>query len=79
MGILNAIFDALTEIVGGFGQVLASIFTSISDIFVTPATTADGDATLSFIGILLLISVGSSLLFWGFNFVKNLISKSPKK
>ena len=79
MGILTAIFNTLSEIVGGFGKVLASIFTSISDIFVTPATTADGEATLSFIGILLLISVGSSLLFWGFNFVKNLISKSPKK
>lgn len=79
MGILNAIFDALNDIVGGFGQVLSSIFTSISEIFVTPATTTDGTATLSFIGILLLISVGSSLLFWGFNFVKNLISKSPKK
>ena len=77
-GIVTAIIDTLVEIAGGFGQVLAAVFEGISGIFMTPATTADGTATLSFVGTLLLISVGSSLLFWGFNFIKNLISKKTK-
>lgn len=77
-GVVGAIIDTLVEIAGGFGQVLAAVFQGISGIFVEPATTAGGEPTLSFVGTLLLISVGSSLLFWGFNFIKNLISKKAK-
>lgn len=79
MNIIDAIFDALSGIGAGFGSLLGSIFNGVGEIFFTPASTADGTATLTFVGVLLLIGVASSLVFWAFNFIKSLITNTGKR
>lgn len=79
MNIIDAIFDALSGIGSGFGNLLGSIFNGVGEIFFTPSTTADGEATLTFVGVLLLIGVASSLVFWAFNFIKGLITNTGKR
>lgn len=67
---VQAIMDTLTSIVTSFGGVLSKVFTSITSIFY--------DATaneLTFLGIILLVGVGASLVYWGFKLIQGLLSK----
>lgn len=79
MNIIDTIFDALSSIGQGFGSLLGSLFTGVGEIFFTPAATADGSAQLTFVGVLLLIGVASSLVFWAFNFIRGLIANTGKR
>lgn len=63
--------DTLSSIVESFGGVLGKVFTGITSIFYT----ADNGGQLTFLGIILLISVGASLVYWGFKLIQSLISK----
>lgn len=67
---VQAIMDTLTSIVQSFGGVLAKVFTSITSIFYD--TTEN---QLTFLGIILLIGVGASLVYWGFKLIQGLLSK----
>lgn len=67
---IEAIMSTLSSVVESFGGVLGKVFTGITSIFY--------DATggqLTFLGIILLISVGASLVYWGFKLIQSLISK----
>ena len=68
---VQAIMDTLSAIVESFGGVLGKVFTGITSIFYT----AEGGGQLTFLGIILLISVGASLVYWGFKLIQSLISK----
>ena len=68
---VQAIMDTLSSIVESFGGVLGKVFTGITSIFYN----ADGGGQLTFLGIILLISVGASLVYWGFKLIQSLISK----
>lgn len=68
---VQAIMDTLSSIVESFGGVLGKVFTGITSIFYT----ADNGGQLTFLGIILLISVGASLVYWGFKLIQSLISK----
>ena len=62
--------STLSSVVESFGGVLGKVFTGITSIFY--------DATggqLTFLGIILLISVGASLVYWGFKLISSLITK----
>ena len=67
---IEAIMSTLSSVVESFGGVLGKVFTGITSIFY--------DATggqLTFLGIILLISVGASLVYWGFKLISGLITK----
>ena len=68
---VQAIMDTLSSIVESFGGVLGKVFTGITSIFYT----AEGGGQLTFLGIILLISVGASLVYWGFKLITSLISR----
>ena len=70
---VEAIMSTLSSVVESFGGVLGKVFTGITSIFYTQA--AEGQGKLTFLGIILLISVGASLVYWGFKLITSLISK----
>ena len=63
--------DTLSSIVESFGGVLGKVFTGITSIFYT----SESGGQLTFLGIILLISVGASLVYWGFKLIQSLITK----
>ena len=70
---IDAIMSTLSTIVENFGNVLGKVFNGITSIFYTQA--AEGSGQLTFLGIILLISVGASLVYWGFKLITSLISR----
>ena len=62
--------STLSSVVESFGGVLGKVFTGITSIFYIGET-----GQLSFLGIILLISVGASLVYWGFKLITSLISR----
>ena len=70
---IEAIMSTLSTIVESFGGVLGKVFNGVTSIFYTQA--AEGQGQLTFLGIILLISVGASLVYWGFKLITSLISK----
>ena len=70
---IDAIMSTLSTIVENFGNVLSKVFSGITSIFYTQA--AEGSGQLTFLGIILLISVGASLVYWGFKLITSLISR----
>lgn len=70
---IDAIMTTLSTIVENFGNVLGKVFNGVTSIFYTQA--AEGQGQLTFLGIILLISVGASLVYWGFKLITSLISK----
>lgn len=71
---IDAIMSNLSTIVENFGNVLGKVFSGITSIFYT-AGASDGQGQLTFLGIILLISVGASLVYWGFRLITSLISR----
>ena len=71
---IDAIMSTLSTIVENFGNVLGKVFSGITSIFYT-AGASDGQGQLTFLGIILLISVGASLVYWGFKLITSLISR----
>ena len=74
---IEAIMSTLSSVVESFGGVLGKVFNGITSIFYTQA--AEGQGKLTFLGIILLISVGASLVYWGFKLITSLISKAGGK
>ena len=70
---IDAIMSTLSTIVENFGNVLGKVFNGVTSIFYTQA--AEGQGQLTFLGIILLISVGASLVYWGFKLITSLISR----
>ena len=71
---IDAIMSTLSTVVENFGNVLGKVFNGVTSIFYT-AGASDGQGQLTFLGIILLISVGASLVYWGFKLITSLISK----
>lgn len=71
---IDAIMTTLSTVVENFGNVLGKVFNGITSIFYT-AGASDGQGQLTFLGIILLISVGASLVYWGFKLITSLISR----
>ena len=70
---IDAIMSTLSTIVENFGNALGKVFNGVTSIFYTQA--AEGQGQLTFLGIILLISVGASLVYWGFKLITSLISR----
>ena len=71
---IDAIMSTLSTIVENFGNVLGKVFNGVTSIFYT-AGAEGGQGQVTFLGIILLISVGASLFYWAFKLITSLISK----
>lgn len=74
---ITAIFTELSAIVSAFVTMLTSLFGSVVDIFYTPGTSGAA-GSLTVIGTLALIGLGTGLVIWAFNFVRRLIRVKTK-
>lgn len=70
---IEAIFETLGEIVTAFVEVLANVFSNIVTLFWN-ATSGQ----LTILGILLLISVGTGLVYYGYRVIRGLIRSVSK-
>lgn len=69
--------DILTNIGTVITQVLTwitNLFSSVSGIFYTPGT-GSAIGSFTFIGVLLLVGFGLSMVWVGINFVKSLVKR----
>ena len=73
MDIVKGIFETLGEIVTEFVTLLVSIFENVVKLFWTPAAEGATGGQLTVLGVFLLIGLGTSLVIWGFNFIRSLI------
>ncbi len=73
MDIVKGIFETLGEIVSEFVTLLVSIFENVVKLFWTPAAGEGAGGQLTVLGVFLLIGLGTSLVIWGFNFIRSLI------
>lgn len=69
---VSAIFNEISTIVSSFVTLLTSLFGSVVEIFYTPGASG-GAGSLTVVGTLSLIGLGTGLVIWAFNFVRRLI------
>lgn len=72
----------MSDILSNIGQALEAVFSwistllnSVSGIFYTAPTTSGGTGSFTFIGVLLLVAFGLSMVWVGINFVKSLVKR----
>lgn len=75
---VSAIFSTLGDIVQGFAQLLVSLFSSVVSIFYTAPTGSETTGSLTIVGTLALIALGSGLVIWAFHYIRNLIRVRTK-
>lgn len=71
---ITAIFSALSTIATNFGTFLVAIFQSIVALFFTPGV-GEASGELTFLGVILLISVVATLIFWAFRLIVSLVGR----
>lgn len=69
---VSAIFEAISEIVQSFIEVLGSLFTGVAGLIYTPGV-GENPGQLTVLGTLMLIALGTGLVVWGFYFIRSLI------
>ena len=69
---VSAIFDAIAEIIQDFIGCLSSLFTGVASLIYTPGAGSD-PGQLTVLGTLMLISLATGLVLWGFYFIRSLI------
>ena len=75
---VDQIFTVLGNIASGFAGLLVSLFNAVVSIFYTAGSGQD-PGQLTVVGILALISLGTGLVIWAFNYIKRLITSARTK
>ena len=70
---VEQIFSTLGNIATGFANLIVSLFNAVVAIFYTAPSGSETTGSLTIVGILALIGVGTGLVIWAFNFVRRLI------
>lgn len=70
---ITAIFEALSDIISGFAQLLVDLFGSVVSIFYTAPSGSGTTGSLTVVGTLALVALGSGLVIWAFHYIRNLI------
>lgn len=70
---VSQIFEVLGEIAQGFAALLVDLFSAVVSIFYTAPTGTETVGSLTVVGTLALIAVGTGLVIWAFNFIRRLI------
>lgn len=75
---VSAIFTELQTIVSSFVDMLISLFESAVKIFYTAPSGSNTTGSLTVVGILALIGLGTGLVMWAFKYIKSLIRVKTK-
>ena len=75
---VSQIFSVLGEIGQGFANLLVDLFGAVVSIFYTAPTGNETTGSLTVVGILALIALGTSLVMWAFRYIKSLIRVRTK-
>lgn len=70
---VTQIFNTLAEIVSGFVELLVSLFENVVKIFYTAPTGSETTGSLTIVGILALVGLGTGLVIWAFKYIRSLI------
>lgn len=76
---VSSIFTTLGDIITAFAGLLVNVFNSVVSIFYTAPTGSETVGQLTVVGVLGLIALGSSLVIWGFNYIKRLMTSARTK
>lgn len=77
--IISELFDSLSAVVNGMLDVLTSLFGGVINLFYNPATTEGGTGSFTFLGIVLLVGVGTPIVFWGLNWITGIFKRMLKR
>jgi len=72
------IFNVLSNIISAFASLLVDLFESIVAIFYTAPSGTETTGSLTVVGTLMLIALGTGLVIWAFNFIRKLIRVRKK-
>ena len=70
---VSQIFEVLGEIAQGFAGLVVDLFQAVVAIFYTAPTGSETTGSLTIVGTLALVGVGTGLVIWAFNFIRRLI------
>lgn len=75
---ITELFKQLSEIVTAFVKVITDLFGSVVGIFYT-AGQGEQPGSLTVVGTLSLIALGTGLVIWAFYFIKRLITSATTR
>lgn len=75
---ITQIFEQLSDIVAAFVKVVTDLFSSAVSIFYT-AGQGEQPGSLTVVGTLSLIALGTGLVIWAFYFIKRLITSATTR
>ena len=75
---VTQIFSTLGEIASGFASLLVDLFGAVVSIFYTAPTGSETTGSLTVVGILMLIGLGTGLVIWAFKYIRSLIRVRTK-
>lgn len=70
---VDQIFSVLGNIAQGFASLLVDLFGAVVSIFYTAPTGSETVGSLTIVGTLALIGIGTGLVIWAFRFIRSLI------
>ncbi len=70
---VDQIFSVLGSIAQGFASLLVDLFGAVVSIFYTAPTGSETVGSLTVVGTLALIGIGTGLVIWAFRFIRSLI------
>lgn len=73
MTMISAIFAAISQAITGFLTCVSGAVSGVTDMFYI---SSGDNAGLTVLGTLLLIAVGTGLVFWGFRLIKGLVKRA---
>ena len=75
---VTQIFSVLGEIASGFASLLVDLFGAVVSIFYTAPTGSETTGSLTVVGILMLIGLGTGLVICAFKYIRSLIRVRTK-
>lgn len=70
---IDQIFSVLGSIAQGFASLLVDLFGAVVSIFYTAPAEGQTVGSLTVVGTLALIGIGTGLVIWAFRFIRSLI------
>lgn len=75
---VTQIFSTLGDIATGFASLLVDLFGAVVSIFYTAPSGSETTGSLTVVGILMLIGLGTGLVIWAFKYIRSLVRVRTK-
>lgn len=76
MEIISPIFNVIAEVIEKFADCIKDVFTNVVGLFYTAPTGSATTGSLTVLGVLLLIAVGTGLVMWAFRTIRGLVRRA---